>query len=113
MWQGLTSKSVGCATTSALARILFFPWATCALGGLVLVLASSGRDHFFEERPEFYLAFWIASGLLADIWFAGFARHMLLTEFRLAAVQRYAPKSGSCQYGRGLVSGTVRGERGR
>ena len=95
MWQGLTSKSVGRATTAALARILFFPWATCALGGLVLVLASLGRDHLFEERPEFYLAFWVASGLLADLWFAGFARHKLLSEFRVAAVQRYAPKNGS------------------
>jgi hypothetical protein len=98
MWQGLTAKSVGRATTASLARILVFPWATCVFCVLVLVLASSGRDSRFEPRPEFYLAFWFASGLLADLWFAGFARHELLTKFQLAAQQRYAPtsNSGSC-----------------
>ena len=95
MWQGLTAKSVGRATISTLARILMFPWAACAVCVLVLVLASLGRDSRLESRPEFYLVFWCASGLLADLWLAGFARHKLLTEFRLAAQQRYASTTGA------------------
>ena len=87
MWQGLTSKSVSRATTSTLARILLFPWVACAVCVLVLVLASLGGDSWLGPKPEFYLAFWLASGLLADLWFAGFARNKLRSEFRLAAQQ--------------------------
>lgn len=95
MWQGLTAKNVNRATTATLVRILIFPWLACAVCVLVLVLASLGRDSLLEPRPEFYLAFWCASGLLTDLWFAAFARHKLLTEFRLMAQQRYASISGS------------------
>jgi ABC-type transport system involved in multi-copper enzyme maturation permease subunit len=87
MWQGLTSKSVSRATTSTLARILLFPWVACAVCVLVLVLASLGGDSWLGPKPEFYLAFWLAAGLLADLWFAGFARNKLRSDFRLAAQQ--------------------------
>ena len=91
MWQGLTAKNLGRAIISSLARIVVFPWITCALGMLVLILAYLWQSSEFEMAPAFYVVFWFISGLLADLWFACFARHKLLTEFRAAAQQKYAP----------------------
>ena len=90
-WQGLTAKNLGRAIISSLVRIVIFPWVTCALGVLVLILAYLWQSSEFEMAPAFYVVFWFMSGLLADLWFACFARHKLLTEFRAAAQQKYAP----------------------
>jgi len=90
MWQGLTAKNVGRATTASLARILVLPWAAYALALLVWILVSAARGaNSFETRPEFFLSLWFVLGLLADFGCGGYARHKLLTEFRLVAQQRY------------------------
>lgn len=94
MWQGLTARNLARATTASLARILIFPWIAYALLLLVLVLLTIGRNNPFETWSGFYLALWFFLGLVADFGFGSYARHKLLTEFRLAAQQRYAPPAG-------------------
>ncbi len=88
MWQGLTAKHVGRATTGSLGRILVVPWITYVV--VIMVLMSAGAGRGLEASPAFFVVLWLILGLVADFAFAGQARHKLLTEFRLAAQQRYA-----------------------
>lgn len=94
MWQGLTAKNVGRATTGSLARVLVVPWAAYALVFLLLVLVTTRGSSFFDTWPGAYLALWFVLGMLTDFAFASYARHKLLTEFRLAAQQRYSGPPG-------------------
>ena len=49
-----------------------------------------------EDAPVLncFLGLWFGLGLAADLGFGAWARHKLLTEFRLAATQRYEPLPG-------------------
>ena len=94
MWQGLTAKNVGRATTASLSRILVFPWTAFAVVALLLVLGSARGASRFDSWPGFYPALWFVLGALTDFGFAGYARYKLTTDFRLAAQQRYSPSAG-------------------
>jgi ABC-type Na+ efflux pump permease subunit len=95
MWQGLTARNLARATTGSLARILIFPWTVYALLLLLLVLVTMGRSNNpFETWSGFYLGLWFFLGLVADFGFGSYSRHKLLTEFRLAAQQRYTAPAG-------------------
>ncbi len=89
MWQGLTARNVTRATTTALGRILALPSTVFAVLALILGLVSTSAANRIETSPGFYPALWFILGFLADFAFAGYARHKLLTEFRLAAQERF------------------------
>jgi hypothetical protein len=92
MWQGLTSRNPNRAASATLARILVLPWIVFALVVLIISLgAIRGRT---EPKPELLLQWWFGLGLAADIFFGAWARHRLLTEFRLVAERRFTARSG-------------------
>ena len=92
MWQGLTAKNPNRAASASVARILVLPsiaFALVILAAFVL-LAWTHREGR-EPTWKFLLSWWFGLGLAADIGFGLWARHKLLSEFRLAAAQRYTP----------------------
>jgi ABC-type transport system involved in cytochrome c biogenesis permease component len=92
MWQGLTARNPNRATSANLIRVLLLPWAGMALVFLaVTVGALTGAR---EPSWKFFLGWWVALGLAADIGFGAWARQRLLSEFREAAEQRYASRPG-------------------
>jgi len=92
MWQGLTAKNPNRATSASLARIMVVPWVAFAVVSLLLSLVSLNRD--VDLGPRFFLALWVGLSLAADVGFGAWARHKLLTEFRIAAAHRYVPGQG-------------------
>jgi hypothetical protein len=92
MWQGLTAKNPNRSASASVARVLILPAIAWALVLLVVVLASMRGGH--EPTPNFFIGLWFGIGLVADIAFSALSRHKLLSEFRLAAAQRYSPRPG-------------------
>jgi ABC-type transport system involved in multi-copper enzyme maturation permease subunit len=92
MWQGLTSKNPNRATSGVVARILILPWVAYALIILVVSLTWSSRGQ--DPSWKFFLGLWVGLSLAADLGFGLWSRFKLLTEFRLAAEQRYAHRVG-------------------
>ena len=92
MWQGISARNPNRAASGSVTRILVLPTVTF---GLVMLLASliprSGR---LDPTWKFFVGWWFGLGLAADIGFGAWARHKLLTEFRLVAAQRYASRAG-------------------
>jgi hypothetical protein len=91
MWQGLTAKNPARAVTASLSRVLILRWLLIALVLLLVVLASMAGVREPEPWWQFFLGLWFFIGLLVDFFFSFYSRHKLLTEFRLAAQQRYNP----------------------
>ncbi len=87
MWQGLTAKKANRVAGSTIARILVLPWVGMGVAALGTTL--TGMTGGFEPGPNSYEFIWLAFGLGTDLFFGSFARHKLLSEFRLAASQRY------------------------
>jgi hypothetical protein len=92
MWQGLTSRNPNRATGAALARIMILPCVAFGVASLLVSLFSINRE--LDLGPKFFLALWVGFSLITDVAFGSWARFKLLTEFRLAATQRYAPGLG-------------------
>ena len=88
MWQGLISKNPRRAARSSVARVLVLPWIAFALISLIVSLSRIRTGQGPSEY--FFLGLWIVLGLAADIGFAGWARYKLLSDFRVAAGQRYS-----------------------
>lgn len=91
MWQGLTAKNAARAASQSLARIGLCPWAGIALVILIGAVSQMNGSPPPDVSWHFFLALWFILGLAADFGFAAYARQKLLTEFRLAAQQRYSP----------------------
>ncbi|MEI8039930.1 MAG: ABC transporter permease subunit [Verrucomicrobiota bacterium] len=91
MWQGLTARNPNRATSNCLTRILILPWV--AIGIVILLLGLSFLNSDLNLGPKFFLVLWVGLSLAADIGFGAWSRHKLLTEFRLAATQRYTPQA--------------------
>jgi hypothetical protein len=93
LWFGLTARNPNSAASAVVVRILVLPWVGMALLFLALTV---GQMQGIQDVPaeSFFLAWWFAFGLAADIGFGFWARHKLLTEFRLAAAQRYTVRPG-------------------
>lgn len=90
MWQGLSARNPKHAFSGAVMRVLVLPWI--AFGAFVMFMAlapHSGRDLGWEG----FLGTWFVLGLVTDLGFGLHARQKLLTEFRLAATQRYQPRA--------------------
>jgi hypothetical protein len=92
MWEGLTAKNPTRATATSAGRILVLPWVVLGAGGMVVALVGPN----IEDKPvlKLLLGSWMGLGLAADFGFGAWARHKLLTEFRLAATRRYEPHLG-------------------
>ena len=101
MWQGLTARNPNRATSAVVARILVLPWVAYALVILVVTLTWSSRSQ--EPSWKFFLGVWVVLSLAADLGFGLWSRAKLLSEFRLAAEQRYSPGLG---FWKRLFSGT-------
>jgi hypothetical protein len=97
MWQGLVAKNPARAASASLSRVLVVPWLLIAVVMLLLGLASMRGVREPEPFPNFFLGLWFVLGLIVDFGFAAYARQKLLTEFRVAAQQRYELQKGFWQ----------------
>jgi hypothetical protein len=97
MWQGLVAKNPARAASASLSRVLIVPWLLIAVVMLLLGLASMRGVREPEPFPNFFLGLWFVLGLIVDFGFAAYARQKLLTEFKVAAQQRYELQKGFWQ----------------
>jgi hypothetical protein len=91
-WQSMVVRNPNRVANATLLRILLVPSAAWALFYLLMTMAV-----FFHEYDlgwEVPMGLWFGLGIAADIGFGALARHKLLTQFRLAAEQRYTPRAG-------------------
>jgi ABC-type Na+ efflux pump permease subunit len=92
MWAGLTAKNPTRAAASNVGRILVLPWVALGFGVLVASVAWPNVDD--TQVLKLFLGMWFGLGLVADLGFGAWARHRLLTDFRLAATRRYEALPG-------------------
>jgi hypothetical protein len=92
MWQGLTARNVLRATGASLVRILVLPFGAFCAAALALSLISLRSD--LELGPKLALGLWLGLSLATDLGYGTWARYKLLSQFRLASAQRYAPEPG-------------------
>ncbi len=97
MWQGLTARNPARAASNSVLAILCAPWLVFALVILVIALMALTGTPEKEPGPRFFLGLWLVQGLGADLVFGLYARHKLLTEFRMAAQERYGTQPGFWQ----------------
>ncbi len=91
-WQAMVARNPSRVANATLLRILLVPSLAWALFYLLMTMAI-----FFHEYDlgwEVPMGLWFGLGIAADIGFGALARHKLLTQFRLAAEQRYTPRAG-------------------
>jgi ABC-type Na+ efflux pump permease subunit len=91
-WQALTAKNPNRAPSGTLARIIILPALAWAMVCLIRTLTGVRGDQ--GPTWKFFLGWYFGLGLIADFGFANYARQKLLTEFRIAAAQRYSPRDG-------------------
>jgi ABC-type Na+ efflux pump permease subunit len=97
IWQGISAKNPTRAVGTSLTRILILPTVAYAVVMLVASMISMSGARTGRYDPitwKFSLGCWFGLGLAADIGFGARARHKLLTEFRLAAGERYLAGPG-------------------
>lgn len=91
LWTGLAVKNAKHAFGAAVVPVLALPWI--AIGVVVTVMNLLPREFQRMSRWDGWpLVMWFGFGILADVGFGFWARHKLLTEFRVMAAQRYQPK---------------------
>jgi ABC-type Na+ efflux pump permease subunit len=90
VWAALGAKKPTSAAATNVARILVLPWVVFGVMTLVVSLVWPR----LEGGSFTALGLWFGLGLAADLGFGAWARHKLLTEFRLAATRRYEPPLG-------------------
>jgi hypothetical protein len=94
MWQALTAKNPNRAASGNVGRILILPPLAWAMVVLIAVLSSVRGGQNYDSWPHMLLGLWFGLGLVADIGFSIGARRRLISEFRVAAAQRYTPRAG-------------------
>jgi ABC-type transport system involved in multi-copper enzyme maturation permease subunit len=90
MWQGLTAKNPIRAAGGSLFRILALPWIAYAFV-LLMIIINDLRGSNAQTSPgwKFFLGLWFCLGMAANFAFGAWSRQKLMTEFRLAAQERY------------------------
>ncbi len=96
LWQGLTAKNPNRAVSGTVGCVLALPNVAFALVALVVSLIWTGGrpEPTWQPTWRFFVGLWLGLGLAADFGFGAWARHKLLSEFRLAATERYASGKG-------------------
>jgi len=92
LWLGLTAKNPSRAASASVLRVIILPGIAWSL--LLLVLSLNAMRGGHESSFNFFVGLWFVLGLVTDIVFSVWARNKLLTQFRLAATQRYVPQAG-------------------
>jgi len=92
MWRGLRAKSADHAGWQNMACILVLPWAVVTVASQVAPLAVLYGVRLHLDTLLF--ALWSGLGLAVDLGFGLWARHKLLTGFRVAAARRYEQRPG-------------------
>ena len=92
MWQGLSVKNPKHAFGSTFVPIVVVPWVVFGLVVTAIQFLPRGMLPMFND-PTPAIAMWFVLCLFADFGFGFWARHQLLTKFRVAAAQRFQPKS--------------------
>ncbi len=91
MWTGLAVKNSKQAFGAAIVPVLGLPWIAIAVVVTVINLLPRELRQMFDWDGWPFLM-WFGFGILADVGIGLWARHKLLTEFRVMATQRYQPK---------------------
>ncbi len=92
MWHGITAKNPNQAASASLVRIMVLPPIIFGLVWLATTLSAMRGQS--DPGWKFFLGIWFGLSLAADLFFGLRARLRLLSEFRLAAAQRYASRPG-------------------
>ncbi len=91
LWTGLAVRNSKHAFGAAIVPVLGLPWIAIAVVVTVINLLPREFQQMFNWAG-WPLLLWFGFGILADVGFGFWARHKLLTEFRVLAAQRYQPK---------------------
>ena len=92
MWQGLSVKNSKHAFGGTFVPIVVVPWVAFALVMTAIsLLPRELQPKFNDATPA--IALWFVLCLIADFGFGFWARHQLLTKFRVVAAQRFQPRS--------------------
>jgi len=92
MWQAMIARNPNRAASASFAQILIVPGVAWITIFLLIALGSVRGGE--APTPNFLLALWFGLGLFTDIFFGAMARKKLLSQFRLAAEQRFTPRPG-------------------
>lgn len=88
LWQAISARNPGKASSAAIARILVLPWVLYAVVLLFVALVSI-NNHTSDPGWPFFLGLWFFLGLVTDVSFASLSRVNLLTRFREVAAHRF------------------------
>ncbi len=92
MWQGLSAKNPKHTFGATFVPIVVVPWVVFGLAVTAFALLPRElQPNFNDATPG--IALWFVLCLIADFGFGFWARHQLLTKFRVAAAQRFQPRS--------------------
>jgi ABC-type Na+ efflux pump permease subunit len=94
LWQGLTAKNPNRVAGASATCILALPWVILATICMVVSVTWMVVRQQTDFGPISVIGLWFGLGLATDIGFSAWSRHKLLTEFRLAAEQRYSKRAG-------------------
>lgn len=93
MWTALAVRNTKHAFGAAIGPVLFLPWIAIALVVTAInLLPREAQRMFLLNWDGWPWLLWLGFGILTDVGFGFWARHKLLTEFRVVAAQRYQPK---------------------
>jgi len=92
LWLGLTAKNPNRAASASVARVLILPGIAWSL--LLLLLALNSMRGGYQASFNVFLSLWFVLGLLTDLALSVWARNKLLTQFRVAATQRFLAQPG-------------------
>jgi len=91
MWQGLSVKNPKHAFGATFVPIVVLPWVVFGLVVTAIQFLPGEIKQLFKHESVPIIA-WFVFSLLADVVFGLWARHQLLTKFRVVAAQRFQPK---------------------
>ena len=91
LWTGLAVRNSKHAFGAAIVPVLVLPWLAMAVMVVVVNLLPREWRQMLDWNG-WPMLLWFGFGMAADVGFGFWARHKLLTEFRVLAAQRYLPQ---------------------
>lgn len=91
LWTGLAVRNSKHAFGAAIVPVLVLPWLAMAVMAVVVNLLPRDWRQMLDWNG-WPVLLWFGFGMAADVGFGFWARHKLLTEFRVMAAQRYLPQ---------------------